>query len=135
MLQLLSPRNLRYSKVGLILNQMRDFATSVAGFTRLVNLPIINLYWSTTVLFYGTCTRSFMSYMKRFIQISGFLEVSHFDNKDKTDKISQVKYLYDYFILYTIFIMRQLQEKHQTKKKKMYYTFVDLITRSPKRGG
>ena len=25
-----------------------------------------------------------------------------------------------------IFIMRQVQEKHQTKKKKLYYAFVDL---------
>ena len=25
-----------------------------------------------------------------------------------------------------IFIMRQLQEKHQAKKKKLYYAFVDL---------
>ena len=25
-----------------------------------------------------------------------------------------------------IFIMRQLQEKHQAKKNKMYYVFVDL---------
>ena len=25
-----------------------------------------------------------------------------------------------------IFIMRQVQEKHQAKKKKLYYTFVDL---------
>ena len=37
-----------------------------------------------------------------------------------------------------IFIMRQVQEKHQAKKKKMYYAFVDLektFDKSPKRGG
>ena len=27
---------------------------------------------------------------------------------------------------YAIFIMRQVQEKHQEKKKKLYYVFVDL---------
>ena len=26
-----------------------------------------------------------------------------------------------------IFIMRQVQEKHQAKKKKLYYAFVDLV--------
>ena len=37
-----------------------------------------------------------------------------------------------------IYIMRQVQEKHQAKKKKMYYAFVDLereFDKSPKRGG
>ena len=38
-----------------------------------------------------------------------------------------------------IFIMRQVQEKHQAKKKKLYYAFVDLEkafdNKSPKRGG
>ena len=37
-----------------------------------------------------------------------------------------------------IFIMRQVQEKHQAKKKKLYYAFVDLekeFDLSPKRGG
>ena len=36
-----------------------------------------------------------------------------------------------------IFIMRQVQEKHQAKKKKLYYAFVDLektFDKSPKRG-
>ena len=36
------------------------------------------------------------------------------------------------------FIMRQVQEKHQAKKKKLYYAFVDLekaFDRVPKRGG
>ena len=28
--------------------------------------------------------------------------------------------------IHAIFIMRQVQEKHQAKKKKMYYAFVDL---------
>ena len=34
--------------------------------------------------------------------------------------------------------MRQVQEKHQAKKKKLYYAFVDLekaFDKSPKRGG
>ena len=37
-----------------------------------------------------------------------------------------------------IFIMRQIQEKHQAKKKKLYYAFVDLekeFDKSPKRSG
>ena len=37
-----------------------------------------------------------------------------------------------------IFIMRQVQEKHEAKKKKLYYAFVDLkkaFDKSPKRGG
>ena len=36
-----------------------------------------------------------------------------------------------------IFIMQQVQEKHQAKKKKLYYAFVDLEKEfdSPKRGG
>ena len=36
-----------------------------------------------------------------------------------------------------IFIMRQVQEEHQAKKKRLYYAFVDLEKAfdSPKRGG
>ena len=34
-----------------------------------------------------------------------------------------------------IFIMRQVQERHQAKKKKLYYAFVDLEKAfDPKRG-
>ena len=37
-----------------------------------------------------------------------------------------------------IFIMRQVQEKHQAKNKKLYYAYVELekaFDKSPKRGG
>ena len=34
--------------------------------------------------------------MKRFKHISGFLKVSNFDNEDKTDKMSKVRFLHDY---------------------------------------
>ena len=61
-----------------------------------VNLPRLNLYWSTSVLFHGTWARSFISSMKRFKQISGFLKVSNFENEDKTDKICKVRFLHDY---------------------------------------
>ena len=36
-----------------------------------------------------------------------------------------------------IFIMRKVEEKHQAKKKKLYYAFVDLeneFDKSPERG-
>ena len=38
----------------------------------------------------------------------------------------QVGFMSGNWTTYTIFIMWQVQEKHQTKKKKLYYAFVDL---------
>ena len=45
---------------------------------------------------HGFKPRSFTSSMKRFKHISGFLKVSNFNNEDKTDKMSKVRFLHDY---------------------------------------
>ena len=63
---------------------------SLLFYVAVVNLPRLIFLIKVTVLFHGTWARSFTSSMMSFKHISGFLKVSNFDNKDKTDKMSKV---------------------------------------------
>ena len=77
----------------IVLHQMRCITTSVSCFTWL--LLIYPDWICIEVQQYCFMARSFISSMKRFKHIRGFLEVSNIYNKDKTDKISKVWFLHE----------------------------------------
>ena len=61
----------------------------------IVELPNLELYWSTQPLFHGNRARAFMS-KNRFKQIGCFLKFSHYKTEDKDDKLAKVRFLHDY---------------------------------------
>ena len=62
----------------------------------IVNLPRIDLYWSTKTLFHGNWARAFIISRNRYKQICGFLKASNFETENKADKLAKVRFLHDY---------------------------------------
>ena len=61
----------------------------------IVELPNLELYWSTQPLFHGNWARAFMSKI-RFKQFGCFLKISNYKTEDKDDKLAKVRFLHDY---------------------------------------
>ncbi|XP_055888603.1 piggyBac transposable element-derived protein 3-like isoform X1 [Biomphalaria glabrata] len=61
----------------------------------IVRAPSVSKYWSRSSLYNGLWARSFMT-KKRFLQIMSFLKVSNFETEDRQDKLSKIRFLYEY---------------------------------------
>ncbi|XP_059168114.1 piggyBac transposable element-derived protein 4-like [Physella acuta] len=103
----------------------------------IVQAPSVAKYWCTSSLYHGLWARRFMT-KKRFTQIMSFLKVSNFETENPDDKLSKVRFLYEY-------IHRKCQALYQPNqhlsidermvRNKGRYTFRQYIRDKPTKWG